>query len=57
MTRREKALAYLGQRYAERGGFITPRDFRVAADRFSDCPDEAALLLTWLEGQMNWRTA
>lgn len=56
-ARGQAALAYLGQRYEERGGFITPRDFRVAADRFSATPEEASRLLGWLEGQMDWRTA
>jgi len=55
--RRDSALAYLGQRYAERGGFITPRDFRVAADRYSDNAEECLALEKWLTSQMDWRTA
>jgi hypothetical protein len=47
-ARGQAALAYLGQRYAERGGPVTPRDLAIAVDRYSDNPDEAELLERWL---------
>jgi hypothetical protein len=56
-ARGQAALAYLGQRYEERGGFITPRDFRVAAQRYSTSAEECSALERWLTSQMDWRTA
>jgi len=36
VSRYQAALAYLGQRYEERGGFITPQDVKVAVIRYAD---------------------
>lgn len=46
--RHRAALAYLGRRYAQRGGFLTPSDYRIAAVMFSESSQECADLERWL---------
>lgn len=46
--RHQAALAYLGRRFSERGGFLTPRDYRAAAVIFSGSTQECADLERWL---------